>query len=143
MATLNNIIKNPRNKKRKKSSSPALQSNPQKKAVCLKVFKASPRKPNSAKRSVARVNMLSFDKKITAFIPGIGHNLKEFSLILISGAGGSGKDLPGVRYKAIRGVYDLEPVKNRLTKRSKYGVKRSKRYRHRYFMLRARGEQQM
>lgn len=138
MASLNYIIRNPRKKKKKKSKSPILKGNPQKKAICLKIFKASPRKPNSAKRAVARVNVLSLQKRLTVFIPGIGHNLKDYSLILISGSGGSGRDLPGVRYKAIRGVYDLEPVKNRVTKRSKYGVKRDKRFRFRYFLLRER-----
>lgn len=135
MASIKYVIKNPRKKNQKKSKAPILRYSPQKRAVCLKVFKASPRKPNSAKRAVARVNVLSLQKRLTVFIPGIGHNLKDFSLILMSGSGGSGRDLPGVRYKAIRGVYDLEPVKNRVTKRSKYGVKRQGGVRKRYYLL--------
>lgn len=135
MASLNYLIKNPRKHKQTLSKSPALLKNPQKKAVCIKVFKKTPRKPNSATRAVARVNILSYNHKITIFIPGIGHNLKEFALVLICGKGGAGRDLPGVKYKAIRGKYDLEAVKNRKTKRSKYGVKSSRKNKIRHYLL--------
>jgi len=105
----------------KKTKSPALKKSPQKKGVCLKVYTRTPKKPNSAIRKVARVRLTSgFD--IIAYIPGQGHNLQEHSVVLVRG--GRVKDLPGVKYHLIRGVYDLQSVLGRKNSRSKYGVKK-------------------
>jgi len=105
----------------KKIKSPALQKSPQKKGVCLKVYTKTPKKPNSAIRKIARVRLTNgFD--IIAYIPGQGHNLQEHSVVLVRG--GRVKDLPGVKYHLIRGLYDLQPVPGRKTSRSKYGVKK-------------------
>lgn len=106
-----------------KNKTPALEKCPQKKGFCLKLVIRTPKKPNSALRKVAKLK-LSNKKIVYAYIPGEGHNLKEFSLVLIQG--GRIKDLPGVKYKIIRGKYDLIGVKNRFTSRSKYGTKKNK-----------------
>lgn len=122
MATLNQIIRKPRkNKIRLKKKSPALDKNPQKKGVCIRLLTREPKKPNSAKRKIAKVK-LSNDKIIDVFIPGEGHSLHEHGIVLIRG--GRTKDLPGVKYKCIRNKFDLGPVINRKTSRSKYGCKR-------------------
>merc|ERR1711871_1329326 len=123
MPTLNQIKKKPRLKKVKKSKVAALGKSPAKKGVCIKVFIKNPKKPNSANRKVARVR-LSNGKFITASIPGEGHNLQEFSIVLVRGA--RVRDLPGVNYKLIRGKFDLLGLPNRRTSRSKYGTKRKK-----------------
>jgi small subunit ribosomal protein S12 len=121
MATLNQVLRLKRFSKKKKNKVQALGQNPQKKGICLKVFTMTPKKPNSALRKVARIK-LSNNMKITAHIPGEGHNLQEYSIILVRG--GRARDLPRVRYKVIRGKYDLEPVRLRTTRRSKYGIKK-------------------
>lgn len=123
MATLNQIGNNPRVKKNKKNLKKALMRCPQKRGVCVKLLTRSPKKPNSAQRRVAKVR-LSTKRVIYAHIPGEGHNLSPFSVVLIRG--GNVKDLPGVRYKTIRGVKDLAPVLTRTNGRSKYGTKRPK-----------------
>lgn len=121
MATLNQLIKKKRIFKKKKNKVPALNSNSHQKGVCLKVFVKTPKKPNSALRKVARIRLTN-GFRITAHIPGEGHNLQEYSIVLVRG--GRARDLPSVRYKVVRGKYDLEPVKNRKQARSKYGVKK-------------------
>jgi small subunit ribosomal protein S12 len=124
MVTINQLCKNEiRKTKTKKTKTPALLKNPQIKGICTKVFMRTPKKPNSAMRKVAKVK-LSTKKTVEAYIPGEGHNLRQYSVVLIRG--GRVPDLPGVKYKIIRGKYDLQPVKNRKTSRSKYGVKRTK-----------------
>ena len=123
MPTINQITqKKGRLKKKHKNRVPALKGNPQQRGVCVRVFISSPRKPNSADRKVARVR-LSNGRLITTYIPGKGHNLQKHSVVLIRG--GRVKDLPGVRYKIIRGKYDLNPVIGRTKSRSKYGVKKT------------------
>jgi small subunit ribosomal protein S12 len=121
MATLEQLKRKGRKPKLKKSSFPALDQCPQKRGVCVKVFTKNPRKPNSAVRKVARVR-LSNGRFVTAFIPGEGHNLQEHSVILLRG--GRAQDLPGVRYRIIRGVLDLQGLSKRRKARSKYGAKR-------------------
>lgn len=121
MARISQLIKIPRVDKFIKSRSPKLLENPQKKAVCLKVLTISPKKPNSANRRVAKVNVIHFDKRLTIKIPGEGNNLQQHSTVLIRG--GRVRDLIGVRYLGVRGKYDLSGVKNRKTSRSLYGVK--------------------
>jgi small subunit ribosomal protein S12 len=116
------IKKRLRNPRKKKSKSPALRGCPQKRGVCLKVFTTTPKKPNSALRKVARVR-LSNGVEVTAYIPGIGHNLQEHSVVLVRG--GRVKDLPGVRYHIVRGALDCQGVKNRKQGRSLYGAKRA------------------
>jgi small subunit ribosomal protein S12 len=106
-----------------KSKSPALQSSPQKRGVCTRVYTTTPKKPNSALRKVARVRLTN-SMEVTAYIPGEGHNLQEHSLVLIRG--GRVKDLPGVRYHIIRGTLDTQGVQDRKQGRSKYGAKRPK-----------------
>ena len=120
MPTINQLIKTGRDQKRKKSKSPALKQCPQKRGVCTRVMTFTPKKPNSALRKVARVRLTN-GMEVTSYIPGIGHNLQEHSIVLIRG--GRVKDLPGVRYKIIRNVLDTSGVQNRKTSRSKYGVK--------------------
>jgi small subunit ribosomal protein S12 len=123
MATINQLcIKKQRRKKVFKTKTPALLNNPQKKGVCLKVFNRTPKKPNSALRKVARLK-LSNGKKIEAYIPGEGHNIQEYSVVLMKG--GRVPDLPGCKYHLIRGKYDLQGVKKRKQARSKYGAKKS------------------
>ncbi len=123
MPTINQLIKYGRQKKVRKSKAPALQGNPQKRGVCVRVYTVTPKKPNSALRKVARVR-LSNGVEVTAFIPGEGHNLQEHSVVLVRG--GRVKDLPGVRYKVIRGALDAAGVEGRRQSRSKYGTKRPK-----------------
>ena len=123
MPTINQLVRKVREKKVKRSKAPALQGNPQKRGVCVRVFTTTPKKPNSALRKVARVR-LSNGISVTAYIPGIGHNLQEHSVVLVRG--GRVKDLPGVRYKIIRGALDAAGVEGRRQSRSKYGTKRPK-----------------
>ncbi|HOP62295.1 MAG TPA: 30S ribosomal protein S12 [Spirochaetota bacterium] len=123
MPTINQLIRNGREKKLKKSKSPALTSCPQKRGVCTRVMTFTPKKPNSALRKVARVRLTN-GIEVTAYIPGIGHNLQEHSAVLIRG--GRVKDLPGVRYHIIRGTLDSLGVSDRRKARSKYGTKRPK-----------------
>ncbi len=123
MPTINQLIRNPREKVQKRSKSPALDGCPQKRGVCLQVKTMTPKKPNSALRKVARVR-LSNGKEVTAYIPGIDHNLQEHSIVLVKG--GRVRDLPGVRYKIVRGVLDAGGVEGRKQSRSKYGAKRPK-----------------
>jgi small subunit ribosomal protein S12 len=123
MPTINQLVRKGREKKLKRSKAPALQGNPQKRGVCVRVFTTTPKKPNSALRKVARVR-LSNGIEVTAYIPGIGHNLQEHSVVLVRG--GRVKDLPGVRYKIIRGALDSAGVEGRMQSRSKYGAKRPK-----------------
>ena len=123
MATINQLcLKKQRKKKIFKNKTPALTNNLQKKGVCIKIFNRSPKKPNSALRKVARLK-LSNGKKIEAYIPGEGHNIQEYSVVLMKG--GRVPDLPGCKYHLIRGKYDLQGVKNRQQARSKYGAKKS------------------
>ncbi|MGX7582460.1 30S ribosomal protein S12 [Candidatus Vidania fulgoroideorum] len=119
--TINQLIKKGRKKKKKIKRSPALNCCPQKKGVCLKVYTTTPKKPNSALRKVAKIK-LSNGNEIISYIPGEGHNLQEHSIVLVRG--GRVKDLPGVKYHIIRGIYDAEGV-NRKKSRSKYGTKKN------------------
>jgi len=123
MTRLSQLIKTPRIRERKKPKGTALRGCPQKKAVCTKVFITSPKKPNSAKRKVAKVRLTNGFQTI-AYIPGEGHNLQEHSVVLVRG--GAVKDLPGIKYHLIRGKYDLSAVSKRTQSRSKYGTKRKK-----------------
>ena len=122
MTRISQKIKNPNILSKKKVKSPALKKNPQKKGVCLKVYTRTPKKPNSAIRKVSRVRLTN-GIDIIAYIPGEGHNLQEHSVVLVRG--GRVKDLPGVRYHLIRGVYDLQGILSRKNSRSKYGTKKS------------------
>jgi small subunit ribosomal protein S12 len=124
MPTIQQLIRSPRQKILRRSKSPALKSCPQRRGVCTRVYTTTPKKPNSAIRKVARVRLTS-GFEVTAYIPGIGHNLQEHSVVLIRG--GRVKDLPGVRYHIIRGALDSASVKNRLQGRSKYGTKKPKK----------------
>ena len=124
MSTIQQLVRFRRTKIKKKTKSPALKLCPQKRGVCTRVYTTTPKKPNSALRKVARVR-LSSGFEVTAYIPGIGHNLQGPSVVLIRG--GRVKDLPGVRYHIIRGSLDSAGVKNRNQGRSKYGVKRPKK----------------
>jgi small subunit ribosomal protein S12 len=122
MVTINQLIFKKRIKKLKKNKTPALTNNsPQKRGTCIRVFTTTPKKPNSAIRKVARIK-LSNNLRVTSYIPGEGHNLQEHSLVLIRG--GRTKDLPGMRYKIVRGKYDLRGLDQRTTRRSKYGSKK-------------------
>ena len=123
MPTVNQLCRKIRKPKKKLEKSPALKKSPQKKGVCLKVFTKTPKKPNSALRKVARLR-LSTKKKITAYIPGEGHTLQEYSTVLMRG--GRVKDLPGVKYHLVRGKFDFLGLKNRKQARSKYGTKKTK-----------------
>ncbi len=123
MPTINQLVRKGREKAKKKSKSPALEACPQKRGVCVRVMTMTPKKPNSALRKVARVR-LSNGIEVTAYIPGIGHNLQEHSVVLLRG--GRVKDLPGVRYHIIRGAKDTLGVNDRKQGRSKYGSKRPK-----------------
>jgi small subunit ribosomal protein S12 len=120
MTTLNQLIKNPRYKSKNRTLTPALQSCPQKKGTVLRVFEQAPKKPNSARRKVAKVK-LKTGRVVSCHIPGIGHNLQQHSSVLIRG--GRCQDLIGVRYKPIRGKESFEPLSTRVTRKSKYGVK--------------------
>jgi len=123
MPTINQLIRKGRKSKIKKSTAPALQSSPQKRGVCTRVYTTTPKKPNSALRKVARVRLTN-GLVVTSYIPGVGHNLQEHSVVLIRG--GRIKDLPGVRYHIVRGCLDLAGVQDRRQGRSKYGAKRPK-----------------
>lgn len=123
MPTINQLIRKPRTHQPVRTKSPVLESCPQKRGVCMIVKTVTPKKPNSALRKVARVR-LSNGKEITAYIPGEGHNLQEHSIVLVRG--GRVRDLPGVRYKIIRGVLDTLGVAKRMQARSRYGAKRPK-----------------
>ena len=122
MPTIQQLLRNKRKLTLKKSKSPALKNCPQRRGVCTRVYITTPKKPNSALRKVARVR-LSTGVEVTAYIPGIGHNLQEHSIVLLRG--GRVKDLPGCRYHIIRGVLDTAGVKDRAKSRSKYGVKKN------------------
>lgn len=123
MPTIQQLIRDERNRASKKTKSPALKACPQRRGVCTRVYTTTPKKPNSALRKVARVRLTS-GFEVTAYIPGIGHNLQEHSVVMIRG--GRVKDLPGVRYHIIRGTLDTAGVKDRKQGRSKYGAKRPK-----------------
>ena len=123
MPTISQLVRKGRDKVLTKTKSPALQSSPQKRGVCVRVFTQTPKKPNSALRKVARVRLTN-GIEVTTYIPGVGHNLQEHSLVLIRG--GRVKDLPGVRYHVIRGTLDSVGVADRKQGRSKYGAKRPK-----------------
>ena len=123
MPTINHLVRKGRQTSVKKSTAPALKECPQKRGVCTRVYTATPKKPNSALRKVARVRLTN-SIEVTAYIPGIGHNLQEHSVVLIRG--GRVKDLPGVRYHIVRGALDTAGVADRKQSRSKYGAKKSK-----------------
>ncbi len=123
MPTVNQLIRKKREAKKKKSKSTALQKNPFKKGVCLYVKTTTPKKPNSALRKIAKVR-LSNGKEVIAYIPGIGHNLQEHSIVLVRG--GRVRDLPGVKYHIVRGAFDAGGVEDRKKSRSKYGAKKPK-----------------
>ena len=124
MPTIQQLVRSPRLRTERKTKSPALRSCPQRRGVCTRVYTTTPKKPNSAIRKVARIRLTS-GFEVTAYIPGIGHNLQEHSVVLIRG--GRVKDLPGVRYHIIRGTLDSAGVKNREQGRSKYGTKKTKK----------------
>lgn len=123
MPTINQLVRKGRKQIKKKTNTPALKSAPQKRGVCTRVYTSTPKKPNSALRKVARVR-LTTGLEVTAYIPGIGHNLQEHSVVLVRG--GRVKDLPGVRYHIVRGTLDTLGVEDRKKSRSKYGAKRPK-----------------
>ena len=123
MPTFNQLVRYGRRPPHWKTASPALESCPQKRGVCTRVYTSTPKKPNSALRKVARVRLTN-GFEVTSYIPGEGHNLQEHSVVLIRG--GRVKDLPGVRYHIIRGTHDTQGVKDRRQRRSKYGAKRPK-----------------
>ncbi len=124
MPTINQLIRRERQKQKRKTASPALEGSPQKRGVCIRVYTTTPKKPNSALRKVARVRLTN-GYEVTSYIPGVGHNLQEHSVVLIRG--GRVKDLPGVRYHIIRGTLDTQGVADRKNARSKYGTKRPKK----------------
>jgi small subunit ribosomal protein S12 len=124
MPTIQQLVRSERKKQEKKTKAPALQTCPQRRGVCTRVYTTTPKKPNSALRKVARVRLTS-GFEITAYIPGIGHNLQEHSVVLVRG--GRVRDLPGVRYHIIRGSLDASGVKDRATSRSKYGAAKKKK----------------
>lgn len=123
LPTINQLVKKGRKKGKRKSKSPALENNPLMRGVCLQVKIQTPKKPNSALRKVARVRLTN-GMEVTAYIPGVGHNLQEHSIVLVRG--GRIKDLPGVRYHIVRGTLDTMGVENRKQGRSRYGAKRPK-----------------
>ena len=123
MPTIQQLVRKGRADKVSKNKTPALKGSPQRRGVCTRVYTTTPKKPNSALRKVARVR-LSSGVEVTAYIPGVGHNLQEHSMVLVRG--GRVKDLPGVRYKIIRGALDTQGVKNRKQARSRYGAKKEK-----------------
>jgi small subunit ribosomal protein S12 len=123
MPTINQLVRKGRQTVTRKSKSPAMRGNPQKRGVCTRVYTTTPKKPNSALRKVARVRLTN-GFEVTAYIPGEGHNLQEHSIVLIRG--GRVKDLPGVRYHIVRGTLDASGVNDRRQRRSKYGAKRPK-----------------
>ncbi|HUY86643.1 MAG TPA: 30S ribosomal protein S12 [Acidimicrobiales bacterium] len=121
MPTISQLVRKGRNDKRTKSKTPALKASPQRRGVCTRVYTTTPKKPNSALRKIARVR-LSSGVEVTAYIPGVGHNLQEHSIVLVRG--GRVKDVPGVRYKIVRGALDTAGVSNRKQARSRYGAKK-------------------
>lgn len=123
MPTFNQLVRKGRARRHDKSKSPALENCPQKRGVCTRVFTTTPKKPNSALRKVARVRLTN-NIEVTGYIPGVGHNLQEHSIVLVRG--GRVKDVPGVRYHLIRGTLDAEGVQNRGQGRSRYGAKKPK-----------------
>ena len=123
MPTINQLVRKGRKKASKKTTTPALKGSPQKRGVCVRVYTSTPKKPNSALRKVARVR-LTTGTEVTAYIPGVGHNLQEHSVVLVRG--GRVKDLPGVRYHIVRGTLDTLGVDDRRQGRSKYGTKKPK-----------------
>jgi small subunit ribosomal protein S12 len=123
MPTINQLVRKGRKRQKKRTNAPALDSCPQKRGVCVRVYTSTPKKPNSALRKIARVRLTN-GMEVTSYIPGEGHNLQEHSLVLIRG--GRVKDLPGVRYHIIRGTLDTVGVAGRKRGRSKYGAKKSK-----------------
>ena len=123
MPTIQQLFRKGRSAKAAKTKTPALKASPQRRGVCTRVYTTTPKKPNSALRKVARVK-LSNGIEVTAYIPGEGHNLQEHSMVLVRG--GRVKDLPGVRYKIVRGALDTQAVKNRQQARSQYGAKKGK-----------------
>ena len=123
MPTIQQLVRQGRETRRRKSKSPDLDQSPQRRGVCTRVCTQTPKKPNSALRKVARVRLTN-GIEVTSYIPGVGHNLQEHSVVMIRG--GRVKDLPGVRYHILRGVLDTQGVKNRKQRRSKYGAKRPK-----------------
>ena len=123
MPTINQLIRKGRKRIVKKTNTPALIGNPQKRGVCTRVYTTTPKKPNSALRKVARVRLTN-GMEVAAYIPGEGHNLQEHSIVLIEG--GRVKDLPGVRYHVVRGTFDTSGVADRKSSRSRYGAKKSK-----------------
>ncbi|WAT17941.1 30S ribosomal protein S12 [Aurantiacibacter sp. MUD11] len=123
MPTINQLVRKPRKPIVKKSKSAAMESAPQKRGVCTRVYTTTPKKPNSALRKVAKIRLTN-QREVIAYIPGEGHNLQEHSVVLIRG--GRVRDLPGVRYHVLRGVLDTQGVKDRKQSRSKYGAKRPK-----------------
>jgi small subunit ribosomal protein S12 len=123
MPTINQLVRAGREQVKSKTKTPALDGNPQKRGVCTRVYTTTPKKPNSALRKVARVRLTN-GMEVTCYIPGVGHNLQEHSIVLVRG--GRVKDLPGVRYKIIRNVYDASGVDARKQGRSKYGARRPK-----------------
>ena len=123
MPTINQLVNKGRQSSHKKSTTPALQSNPQKRGLCTRVYTTTHKKPNSALRKVARVRLTN-GTEVTVYIPGIGHNLQEHSVVLVRG--GRVRDLPGVRYHLVRGTLDAAGVNDRRQSRSKYGTKRPK-----------------
>ena len=123
MPTINQLVRKGRRRITKKTATPALKGNPQKRGVCTRVYTTTPKKPNSALRKVTRVRLTNA-MEVTAYIPGEGHNLQEHSIVLLEG--GRVKDLPGVRYHIIRGTLDTSGVSDRTTSRSRYGTKKPK-----------------
>ena len=123
MPTINQLVRKGRKRLMKKTTTPALKGNPQKRGVCTRVYTTTPKKPNSALRKVARVRLTN-GMEVTAYIPGEGHNLQEHSIVLIEG--GRVKELPGVRYHIVRGTLDTSGVPDRTTSRSRYGAKKPK-----------------
>src|SRR5437763_16984964 len=121
MPTIQQLVRSGRERPRSKTKSPALRSSPQRRGVCTRVYTTTPKKPNSALRKVARVRLTS-GVEVTAYIPGVGHNLQEHSIVLVRG--GRVKDLPGVRYKIIRGTLNTSAVRDRKQARSRYGAKK-------------------
>ena len=121
MPTINQLVRQGREAVRKKSKTPAMQACPQKRGVCIRVYTTTPKKPNSVLRKVARVRLTN-GLEVTSYIPGVGHNLQEHSIVLVRG--GRVRDLPGVRYKIIRGALDASGVVNRKQARSRYGAKK-------------------
>jgi len=123
MPTINQLVRKGRRRITKKTATPALKGNPQKRGVCTRVYTTTPKKPNSALRKVTRVRLTN-GMEVTAYIPGEGHNLQEHSIVLLEG--GRVKDLPGVRYHIVRGTLDTSGVSDRTTSRSRYGTKKPK-----------------